>query len=370
MLLQNEQISNEIKELREAMKGLGTDDTKLMEILGTKTPKQMSQLMLRYHSFYGRTLYQHISGEVSGSFGSLCKGLSVPIIEYDVDLIDKALDKIFSANYSVLTEILVGRTNHDIKDIKKLYKEKYQTDLEVKIRDKCYGSMKDLYIACLEANREENKTYTNEEIDNDVEELFKATEASWGTNELVVIKMFCNRQFQHLRNVFYAYQKKYSSSITDVIENEFFGTLRTNLLILVKSAMNRQQYVTEEFRKEIMDPKIKHKKLIRYVIRYRTPLIIDEIKKTYKSLYKTTMGDDIKKAAFVSDNTRELILMCINETKFVKPKEATRSISNENENESENENENGIEREIKDESENEKEKEKENNNIVQITVEE
>jgi len=46
--------------------------------------------------------------------------------------------------------------------------------------------------------------------------------------------ILCHRQFQHLRNVFYAYQNKYHKPFTQVIENKFIGPIRKNFLILGK----------------------------------------------------------------------------------------------------------------------------------------
>ncbi|ORX84106.1 Annexin [Anaeromyces robustus] len=315
MLLTQDEVEKTIKELRNTMKGLGTDEEKLMKILGTKTPKQMSQIMIRYHNNYGRTLYQHISGEVHGSFGSVCKGVALPIIEFDVDLIRKACDKTFTANYTYLTEVLVGRTNHDIKDIKTHYEDKYKEKVEDTIKRKCYGDMERLYLTCLEANREETKEYTEEDIANDVETLYNATEARWNASEKIVTDILCHRQFQHLRNVFYAYQTKYNKPFTSVIESKFIGPIRKNFIILVKSSMNRYQYIAEEFNRAINTNSLQHTKLIRYTIRYRTPVILELIKELYNKCFDISFNDALNNTIFADERTKDIILLLLNEKK-------------------------------------------------------
>jgi len=323
LFLSQDEVNNTIEELRATMKGLGTDDKKLINILGTKTPKQMSQIMSRYHNNYGRTLYHHISGEVHGSFGSICRGVSLPILEFDCDLLREACDKTFTANYTYLTEVLVGRTNHDIKAIKTYYKDKYNQEVEEIINKKCYGDMKKLYLTCLEANREETKEYTEEDINEDVNTLYQATEARWNASEKVVIEILCRRQFQHLRNVFYAYQTKYHKPFTAVIESKFIGPIRKNFIILVKSAMNRYQYIAEQFNRAINSTSVQHTKLIRYTIRYRTPAILEVIKDLYNTNYTRSFGEDLNNAMFVDDRTKNILLLLLNEKKIKKKKGET-----------------------------------------------
>jgi len=273
----------------------------------------MSQIMSRYHNSYGRTLYQHIDGEVHGSFGTVCKGVALPIIEYDCDLIRSACDLTFTANYTYLTEVLVGRTNHDINALKTYYKDKFNENIEDIIKKKCFGDMERLYLTCLEAKREETKEYTEEDIANDVETLYKATEARWNASEKIVTDILCHRQFQHLRNVFFAYQAKYHKPFTQVIENKFIGPIRKNFIVLAKSALNRYQYIAEEFNRAINTNSVQHNKLIRYTIRYRTPVVLELIKEIYNKNYERSFGDELNNAIFVDERTKKLILMLLNE---------------------------------------------------------
>ncbi|ORX47337.1 Annexin [Piromyces finnis] len=314
--LTQDEVNNTIEEIRATMKGLGTDEKKLLRILGTKTPKQMSQIMSRYLNNYGHTLYQHISSEVHGSFGNICRGVSLPIIEFDCDLLREACKKTFTANYTYITEVLVGRTNHDIKAIKSFYEDKYNEKVEDIINRKCYGDMKKLYLTCLEANREETKEYTEEDIIEDVNTLYQATEARWNASEKVVIDILCRRQFQHLRNVFYAYQNKYKKPFTSVVEKKFIGPIEKNFLILIKSAMNRYQYIAEQFNIAINTTSVQHTKLIRYTIRYRTPAILELIKDSYNNNYTRTFGEELNNAIFIDDRTKEMILLLLNEKKI------------------------------------------------------
>jgi len=42
----------------------------------------------------------------------------------------------------------------------------------------------------------------------------------------------CHRQFQHLRNVFFAFENKYKKPFATVVEEKYVGPIEKNFLIL------------------------------------------------------------------------------------------------------------------------------------------
>ena len=62
--------------LRSAMKGLGTDEDALIEILATRPPEVIEQIKERYSEMYpGRTLLKDIEDDTSGNFKSILTAL-------------------------------------------------------------------------------------------------------------------------------------------------------------------------------------------------------------------------------------------------------------------------------------------------------
>jgi len=66
------------------MKGFGTNEKKLISVLGKYPPVQMNQIIKSYKSNFGKNLIDDVKSETSGNFGKLCCALCMSIIEYDV----------------------------------------------------------------------------------------------------------------------------------------------------------------------------------------------------------------------------------------------------------------------------------------------
>jgi annexin A7/11 len=63
-------------QLRKAVKGLGTDEDALIEILATRTPQEIEQIKQRYSEMYpGRSLVKDVESDTSGNFRKILVAL-------------------------------------------------------------------------------------------------------------------------------------------------------------------------------------------------------------------------------------------------------------------------------------------------------
>lgn len=164
-------------------------------------------------------------------------------------------------------------------------------------------------IALVQGNRDE--TNVQRDIKADVETLYRAGEGRVGTDEIAIISLLCNRPDTHLRQVFAQYQQKYGHSIEKAIRNEFSGDIRKALVNLVKSIINRDEYIAEQFENSMKGMGTKDNKLIRLTVRYRDPEIIRPIKEAYKTMYGKSLKKRIE--GDTSGDYRKLLLTCIGE---------------------------------------------------------
>jgi len=65
--------------------------------------------------------------------------------------------------------------------------------------------LKRLFVALIQANRDETNQYTD--VAADVQYIYQAGEGKFGTDEVAFISILCNRGEAHLRAVFDAYQR-------------------------------------------------------------------------------------------------------------------------------------------------------------------
>jgi len=294
------------KNLRDAMKGIGTDEKKLISVLGKYPPVQMNQIIKSYKSNFGKNLLDAVKSETSGNFGKLCCALCMSIIEFDVKCLHEAIDGV-GTDDDCLMEILVGRTNEDIRQLCEEYKRKYGRNMEDDVKGDTSGYVRRLYTVLLQGNRDE----TNQARDAvaDAEALYRAGEGKIGTDEMAFISILCNRPDSHLRNVFNIYQQKHGHTFEKAIEKEFSGDIKKALLNLVASIRNKSEYIATLFEKSMRGMGTDDDKLIRLTVRHRAPNVIEPIKEAYKIKYGKSLGRRIK--GDTSGDYCKLLLACI-----------------------------------------------------------
>jgi len=295
-----------VKELRDSMKGFGTNEKQLISVIGKYPPLQMNQIIKGYKSNYGKKLLDDIRSETSGNFGKLCCALSMSIIEFDVKCLHDAIDGV-GTDDDCLMEILVGRTNSDINALRTEYKKTYNKDIEDDVKGDTSGYVKRLYTVLLQGNRDE--TNVARDAVADAEALYRAGEGKIGTDEMAFISILCNRPDSHLRNVFDIYQQKHGHTIEKAISKEFSGDIKKALTNLVASIRNKSEYIASLFEKSMKGMGTDDDKLIRLVVRHRAPNVINPIKQAYQTKYGKSLAKRIK--GDTSGDYCKLLLACI-----------------------------------------------------------
>jgi hypothetical protein len=309
-LLTPAECDEAVKAVRDAMKGIGTNEKELINVLGKYPPLQMNQIINGYKSNYGKSLLDDVKSETSGNFGQLCCALSMTIAEYDVKCLHDAL-KGAGTDDDCLMEILVGRTNSDINALRVLYKKTYGTDIEDDVKSDTSGYVRRLYTVLLQGNRDESNGARD--VAADVEALYRAGEGKIGTDEMAIISLLCNRPDAHLRQVFDLYQQKHGHTIEKAISKEFSGDIKKALTNLVASIRNKAEYIASLFEKSMKGLGTDDDKLIRLVVRHRAPYVIAPIKEAYKTKYGKSLGKRIK--GDTSGDYCKLLLACIHDDK-------------------------------------------------------
>lgn len=77
------------RELRKAMKGVGTDEEVLLEIICTKTNSQLEEIKEQYNELFDRNLESDVQDETRGDFGRLLVAVLAGQREEGIDSIDE-----------------------------------------------------------------------------------------------------------------------------------------------------------------------------------------------------------------------------------------------------------------------------------------
>ena len=83
--------SKDCERLRKAMKGLGTDEKTLIQIIGKRSRSQRQELKTKFQAMFGRNLMNDLHSELSGSFRDVMKGLMMEEDEFDAFSFRKAV---------------------------------------------------------------------------------------------------------------------------------------------------------------------------------------------------------------------------------------------------------------------------------------
>ncbi|CAI5766775.1 annexin A6 isoform X1 [Podarcis lilfordi] len=142
------------KVLRKAMKGFGTDEGAIIEVVTQRSNTQRQEIIQAYKSHYGRDLIADLKSEISGPLAKVILGLMMTPAQYDAKQLKKAMEGA-GTDESVLIEILATRNNQEIQAINTAYKDAYSKSLEDALSSDTSGHFKRILISLALGARDE-----------------------------------------------------------------------------------------------------------------------------------------------------------------------------------------------------------------------
>ena len=147
----NDEIAQKAaKILREAMKGFGTNEKKIINVTNAYNREQRMIISEAFTKEYKRDLIKDLKSELSGKFEKLCLGFWSPAGRYDAEQVYEAVDGLgFSTK--ILNEIICTRTNKELMEMQKAwFKDKSMIDRIKDETDKGHGNYCTLLCTLLE----------------------------------------------------------------------------------------------------------------------------------------------------------------------------------------------------------------------------
>ncbi|XP_077162598.1 annexin A4 [Paroedura picta] len=295
------------QKLRKAMKGLGTDEDAIIEVVTKRNLAQRQQIITAYKSTIGRDLIADLKSELSGYFEKTIIGLMTPITLYDVQELKNAM-KGAGTDEGCLIEILASRTNGEIRRINETYKHQYGTHLEKDIVSDTSSMLQRVLVSLATGNRDESHYVDEVLAREDAKCLYEAGENRWGTDEAQFMTILCSRNKNHLLKVFDEYKTITGKDITESIKSEMSGDLEDALLAIVKCMRNRSGYFAERLYKSMKGLGTDDNTLIRIMVS-RCELDMIDIKAEFKRMYGKSLYSFIK-GDTSGDYRKVLLILC------------------------------------------------------------
>jgi len=128
------------------MKGAGTDDVVLVNILCKRTIAQLQVLKTAYKAQLGRDLEHDIHSETSHHFRDTILGCLMDTPTYDSYIFRHAMAGLGTTE-TTLVEMLSTRTKAEIAEIDRVYKALYNHTLENQISNETSGDLRKALLA-------------------------------------------------------------------------------------------------------------------------------------------------------------------------------------------------------------------------------
>uniref|UniRef100_T1IXL1 Annexin n=1 Tax=Strigamia maritima TaxID=126957 RepID=T1IXL1_STRMM len=274
--------------LRKAMKGFGTDEQAIIDVLAYRSNDQRLEIVKTYKTMFGKDLVDNLKSELTGKFEDVIVAVMTPHYEFLAKEVHKAM-KGLGTDEVTLVEVIVPLYFSDpISLLKQSYEKLYKKSLEDAITSECSGHFRRLLVSVLQGLRDPTEQVDEDLVHSDVQELHEAGEGQWGTDESVFNKILLNRNYAHLRRVFDVYEQEFSRSMETVIEKEMSGDLQMAFLAVVKSIQNPPAYFAERLYKSMKGMGTDDKTLIRIVVT-RSEIDMKSIKEEFVSKYGRTL---------------------------------------------------------------------------------
>ncbi|GAU94582.1 hypothetical protein RvY_06324-2 [Ramazzottius varieornatus] len=292
------------KALRKAMKGAGTDEKAIINILAKRSNRQRQQIAKAYRATQDRDLVKDLKSELSGTLEDVILGLMQPPEVYDAHTIHKAVAGV-GTDEQTLIEVLGSRTAEELSWIKQAYLSEFKTDLSKDIAGDTSGFFRKLLLAKIDssermaADPNRGEIYPKQAY-HEAQALWENGPKKWQNNEAFFIPIFTERSEEHLRQLFQDYKAIGRIDIEKDIEKELSGDVRALLLAFVRVCRNRPAYFAERLKNNL------NSKTATRVIVSRAEKDLNSIKQEYQRMYGKPLELDISEH-FSGDAKRVLL---------------------------------------------------------------
>uniref|UniRef100_A0AAY4CYM0 Annexin n=1 Tax=Denticeps clupeoides TaxID=299321 RepID=A0AAY4CYM0_9TELE len=285
--------------LDKAMKTKGIDEATIIDILAKRTNAQRQQIKAAYQQANGKALETALKAALKGDLENVVLALLKTPAQYDAELLKHAT-KGLGTDEDTLIEILASRTNKEIRDLKKVYKEEYKKDLEEDIKSDTHGSFRNALLALCKASRCEDNVVNEELADADAKAIYEAGEKRKGTDCTVFIDILTTRSPAQLRKVFQLYSKYSKVDVSKAVDLELSGDIENCLTAIGECVQNIYTHSTgfsgekgnSMVHVHVQGPGTREKMLTRIIVS-RSEIDLAKIKEEYKSKFGKTLCQEI-----------------------------------------------------------------------------
>uniref|UniRef100_A0A4W4GIY5 Annexin n=1 Tax=Electrophorus electricus TaxID=8005 RepID=A0A4W4GIY5_ELEEL len=268
-----------------AIKTKGVEEHIIIDILTKRTYAQRREIALEYERKAKKDIITALKGALSGSLENVILGLMRSTVQYDAFEL-RASMKGLGTDEESLIEIVCSRTNEELLEIKKTYREMFKKELEKDVAGDTSGDFA--------------KSVNNA--------LYEAGVKRKGTDVATWITIFSERSVPHLQKVFERYKSYSPYDMKESIQKEVKGDLEKSFLTLVECFENKQLYFASKLNDAMKGKGVKEKVVNRIVVS-RCEVDLLKIRKQFKKQFGKSLFATIVEHTR-GDYQRALLNLC------------------------------------------------------------
>ncbi|XP_066523262.1 annexin A6 isoform X2 [Hoplias malabaricus] len=298
--------ASDAQDLRKAMKGFGTDEDTIIEIVTRRSNEQRQEIRQAFKSLLGRDLMADLKSELSKNLCRLIMGLMMTPAEFDAKMMKKAMEGAGTDEHALI-EILVTRSNQEIQDMCAAYKKAFKKSLEDAICSDTSGKFCRILVSLAQGAREEAPADMDRAV-QDAQDLADACNAD--SDEMIdkFMSILCTRSFPHLRRVFQEFVRCSNKDIEQIIKKEMSGDVKNAMFAIVRSVKNQPSYFADRLYKAMKGLGTDDRALIRIMVS-RSEIDLFNIRKEFKETHDASLHEFIQ-GDTSGDYRKTLLILC------------------------------------------------------------
>ncbi|XP_059223897.1 annexin B10 isoform X1 [Stomoxys calcitrans] len=273
--------------LRAAMKGFGTDEQEIIDVLVARTNFQRQQIKAKYETEFERDLIDDLKSELGGHFEDVVIALMTPSVEYLCKQLNDSMSGM-GTDEGTLVEILCTKSNEEMQEIVKAYEAMYDRPLAEQMCGETSGHFRRLLTLIVTGVRDAKGTVEPEKAKEQAAELYAAGEAKLGTDEEVFNRIMAHSSFDQLSLIFEEYKLLSGQTIEQAIKHEMDGELHDAMMAIVECVQSPAAFFANRLYKAMDGAGTDDDTLMRIIVS-RSEIDLETIKKEFERIYNRTL---------------------------------------------------------------------------------
>ncbi|EMP28769.1 Annexin A11 [Chelonia mydas] len=227
-------VMYDVYEIKEAIKGAGTDEACLIEIMSSRSNEHIREISRTYKTEFKKTLEEAIRSDTSGHFQrlliSLSQGNRDESTNVDMSLVQRDVQELYAAgenrlgtDESKFNAILCTRSRAHLRAVFSEYQRMCNRDIEKSISREMSGDLESGMVAVVKCMKNTPAFFA--------ERLHKAMKGA-GTKDRTLIRIMVSRSEVDLLDIRTEYKRMYGKSLYTDITGDTSGDYRKILLKL------------------------------------------------------------------------------------------------------------------------------------------